>query len=773
MKPLEEFIVSVYQVNNSSKNVPVPLINILKSIITGEQKDKVNAIRRYATDGDLPAANALKATLPCFTVAGVFRGGHAARNLETPTELIILDFDYVADVEALRAICQADPHTVACFRSPKSGLKVIAHVENSTARHAEAYQLVRLHYEEITGLKTDESGKDLSRTCLMSYDPNAYIAALYQSFILLPPAAEEEEMVPGPANPTEPANASETNLPSFAGQEAAFVTYQLTAHPIVEGDRNQGVFRLACFACKSGCSAGEIYRILEKKLCDPTFSAAELKKAVDNGYQEVSKQKKLSVGAISASDESLIVSKSHMGARGNAEGEEEAYWQGEEYRKKTPFFPGSVFADMPSFLKDCMLPDVPPRERDVLFLSLLVSFSSLLPRTWGRYRSHRTTPHLFGWVVAPPASGKSIAQLAAKLLDVTDAAIAATSDREQKEYRKKKVEYTRAASSHNAAVTLPDEPLEPPYKMLRIPANISTSRLIHALHDNAEMGGIIFDTEAQTLANTNKQDFGQVDYILCQTAEQERVASGYLKDGLKPLVAFRPSMAMMLTSTTSQVAGLINNQESGLASRELFYTFRAAAKWEDIDDGAENVDDRFEELSVRAYALWQFCEKHPQEFGFSLKQWGELNRVFRNLMQEADIEGNEGVQPVLKRYGMRVMRIACILSRLEQFDGVEPGENGVCTDRCFRMAMDVVMCCYQHSRLLFTAMKPTAYYSLRNPNAMRDFFDRLPSRFVTAQALQVGEEFNISKAAVHRLLIKSNGVIINKIAHGSYEKTVA
>jgi len=55
--------------------------------------------------------------------------------------------------------------------------------------------------------------------------------------------------------------------------------------------------------------------------------------------RKLASKKKLSVGAISASDESLIVSKSHMGARGNAEGEEEAYWQGEEYRKQTPFFP--------------------------------------------------------------------------------------------------------------------------------------------------------------------------------------------------------------------------------------------------------------------------------------------------------------------------------------------------------------------------------------------------------------------------------------------------
>ena len=154
-------------------------------------------------------------------------------------------------------------------------------------------------------------------------------------------------------------------------------------------------------------------------------------------------------------------------------------------------------------------------------------------------------------------------------------------------------------------------------------------------------------------------------------------------------------------------------------------------------------------------------------------QWKEFNRIFRGLLQETDLESNEGLQPVLKRYGMRVMRIACLLSRLEQFDGIDPGENGMCSDACFHMAMDVVLCCYQHSRLLFTSMKPATYQSLRNPNAVRDFFDHLPAHFVTTQALQVGEELKISRSAVYRLLAKSNGLIISKVGHGIYDKLVA
>lgn len=70
MKPIEDFKVSVYEVNNSSRNIPVPLINILRGIINGELKDKVNAIRRYMEEGDMKAANTLKASLPSFTVGG-------------------------------------------------------------------------------------------------------------------------------------------------------------------------------------------------------------------------------------------------------------------------------------------------------------------------------------------------------------------------------------------------------------------------------------------------------------------------------------------------------------------------------------------------------------------------------------------------------------------------------------------------------------------------------------------------------------------------------
>ena len=129
MKPIEDFKVSVYEVNNSSRNIPVPLVNILRSIINGELKDKVNAIRRYMEEGDMKAANTLKASLPSFTVGGVFCGGHAVRNLVQASNLIVLDFDKVLErLEELRALCNADPHTLSSFRSPKDGFKVIVYV---------------------------------------------------------------------------------------------------------------------------------------------------------------------------------------------------------------------------------------------------------------------------------------------------------------------------------------------------------------------------------------------------------------------------------------------------------------------------------------------------------------------------------------------------------------------------------------------------------------------------------------------------------------------
>ena len=60
----------------------------------------------------------------------------------------------------------------------------------------------------------------------------------------------------------------------------------------------------------------------------------------------------------------------------------------------------------------------------------------------------------------------------------------------------------------SAMVALSAEPKEPKQVELKIPANISKSMVLHHLDQNGEVGCAMFDAEANSLTNANKQECG-------------------------------------------------------------------------------------------------------------------------------------------------------------------------------------------------------------------------------------------------------------------------
>lgn len=76
----------------------------------------------------------------------------------------------------------------------------------------------------------------------------------------------------------------------------------------------------------------------------------------------------------------------------NAYEADEAYWQGEEFRKETPCFPQSVYKYLPDLLNECILEEEGDREQDLSFLSNLTALSSVLPATFGIYNHKSILP---------------------------------------------------------------------------------------------------------------------------------------------------------------------------------------------------------------------------------------------------------------------------------------------------------------------------------------------------------------------------------------------
>lgn len=748
MKAIEQIKVSFYKNVYSKSPDELSLFLVLQHIVKGKYAESINTIRRFHDEGDAAAVARLKSGLPCFTASGTFNGAHSVRQLKEPNGILLVDIDHLAgDIERVRRLCVEDPHTVAVFRSPTDGLKVAAFVENIEGRHREAFTLVSEYYDRLTGVKCDVACKDESRLCYVSYDPDAYIAALYESFVL--PAVAE----------------SDTDR---------FVSSYLFLNPSVKGGRNANLFKLACEACKRGYDREVIYSAICRRLAETDFTESEIANTLLSGYKKV----KESVPAPGFLPASAVQTDKRTNGQYNtptdSEGEEEGYWQGEEYRKCTPFLPEEVYENIPSLFKDCRIDDTTSRERDVLFLSCLTAFSAILPATFGVYNHDLFSPHLYTCCLAPAGSGKGVARWGAHLLKVIQERTVAESDLLAEKYKKEHREWqlgcARRAKNKADGDSPQEEPQEPPYKCFVIPATTSNTRMQMQLRDNGNMGGIIFDTEAQTMTNAGKLDCGNIDDMLCKAFGHENISSSYKANGMKPIIIYKPRLALFLTGTPEQVTPLIENAENGLTSRILFYTFREPPVWKDMGNDTCDAENYFDHYSETAYDLYRFCAEHPLRFSFTQSQWAKLNKTYGKLLAEVALENNDNLQAVVKRYAFITMRIAMILTRLDQYEHKTDSQACKCSDTYFDTAMSIVLCCYEHNRLLLTSVPPHKRYSLKNPNAKREFFNDLPDEFTREDVARCAAKYGFSERTAMRYISELIGLKVKKLSHGKYGK---
>lgn len=137
-------------------------------------KPDIERLRGCLAAGNRAAYDEGKKCLPAVTWAGTFKARCKA-GLVAPSGLVVVDLDHIGDkMPIVRAVLVADPSVVACFTSPSGdGLKAVAAVSD-TSDHGRAWRAVADRVKAETGIEPDPTGKDVSRLCFLSHDPNAY-----------------------------------------------------------------------------------------------------------------------------------------------------------------------------------------------------------------------------------------------------------------------------------------------------------------------------------------------------------------------------------------------------------------------------------------------------------------------------------------------------------------------------------------------------------------------------------------------------------------------
>jgi hypothetical protein len=169
-------IVSFGEKITSNQVSPVPLADVIEDIRSGRWKSEIEEIGCIE---DKKERNRRKReVLPYITPAGVF-SQRMIDKWEKDSGTVVLDID-VYDINEnikLKNEVSMNPCVLACFLSPSGGLKILFSTQAGGADefdYRRRWDAVKGMFLSLYEVDVDESGKDPSRACYVSHDPDAY-----------------------------------------------------------------------------------------------------------------------------------------------------------------------------------------------------------------------------------------------------------------------------------------------------------------------------------------------------------------------------------------------------------------------------------------------------------------------------------------------------------------------------------------------------------------------------------------------------------------------
>lgn len=170
--------------SRATSNIQEGIITIgdyLEGIKNGKWRGVIESLRSLPTKDE--QSEFKKKYLHGVSLSCTFSGTRAKKNAVNHTGIMQVDFDGVDDIDHIRQRLESDPHTAFCFLSPRgNGIKAGIRVPKDIDGHRDAFLQYKYHIN-LNGF--DDSVKDISRICFVSYDPEIYINPDAEEFEVL------------------------------------------------------------------------------------------------------------------------------------------------------------------------------------------------------------------------------------------------------------------------------------------------------------------------------------------------------------------------------------------------------------------------------------------------------------------------------------------------------------------------------------------------------------------------------------------------------------
>ncbi|WP_300698166.1 DUF3987 domain-containing protein [Bacteroides sp.] len=441
--------------------------------------------------------------------------------------------------------------------------------------------------------------------------------------------------------------------------------------------------------------------------------------------------------------------------------------------EKLPVFPSEVYEGLPSLLDEITAHYDTPEERDVLFLSSLVTLSACLPWVEGVYDQRVVFANLFLFISGKASAGKSKMTLCRHL-------VAPVHQLRKEQHCREVQSYYEELATYNAnknAGTMP--PQKPPVRVLFLPANSSATAMYQTLNDNGGQG-LMFETEGDTLANTFASDYGNYDDGLRKCFHHETIS--YNRRADRELVELlQPRLSVALSGTPRQIHTLIKDAENGLLSRFIFYEMNVEPVWKDVfvHSQGEPLDQVFARLGERFFDFYHWNVEAGTTCRIELTpaQQQAFHARFTSLHNSCYELFGDDILASIRRLGLIAYRLMMILSALRSMD--EAGAFiTTCRDDDFQRAMQMIDVLVGHSLYVFRQLnhdRQPADGKTEVPDFrslyQKQFFLRLPAHFSRQEYLSLATSIGIKpKAAEKQIDLFIKRELIQRLSPGNYQK---
>ena len=715
------------------------LPEIVEEIRGDHYKKSILKIRELVKSGDEETVSRLKKGLVAFTVSGLFEGGRKMSFLKSYNPFVILDIDKL-DMEILPDLilkAKAIPFTKVLFVSPSGrGLKIVVEVNTDKGKHGVAYRQVMNFYKENLKVEIDQSGKDITRLCFMSYDPEAYYNEGSAVFNILNqnynPASDaiqndnqEMDQVPGRAPDL---SIEEANL-SGNYQDAFGVCVMQTNAKLEfkKGNRNNYIYQLGVNCIHAGIPL-EVAVNESKKAFD--LNKMEIERTIKSAYNWKPDKSAGTSGKTIKTIEELPI-------------------------KVSSVIPDHIFELLPDLLKKGCGALNDKREKDIYLTSALGVLSGCMPNVIGSYFERWYHPNLFVFIIGPSGCGKGCLMFVKYLGMAYHRELVALNKQKKEDHEKAwkryEVEYTKFKKGK-----LEDPPLEPKVpaaESLFYPANSSSAMIIQHLENNTD-AGIIFEMEADSLGNVLKQDWGGYSNLLRKAFHHEPISYSR-KSNSEFFEIEHPELSVVISGTPNQVTNLIPTAENGLFSRFIFYTISKEDTWRSIvpREGVTDPHLVHEDLSKEILEMIHFLKANSTKFTMTKEQWQVLDDTCEKMFVTTRLDFGEDANSVVKRLGLICFRIAMILSTIRKFEERSKEDETGCTPADFETAISLTKVYWEHALFMFDGLPKDGDDIFRQKRETKMlFFNALPDRFMRKEAYAICPKAGISTRTGARYL---------------------